>query len=112
MPPNTKPVICFVQDECIFKHFLFTGKAWTAPDGQKPVIPKDEGLGAMKSTFVSRKFGFGMSLSDEDLKEEKLGGSVTKCMDSTGVLTIEHRRLFGKRSREYMLAYSILDHYK
>jgi hypothetical protein len=34
MPPNTKPLICFGQDECIFKQFLFTGKAWTAPDGQ------------------------------------------------------------------------------
>jgi hypothetical protein len=62
MPPNTKPLICFGQDECIFKQFLFTGKAWTAPDGQKPVIPKDEGLGVMISAFVSREFGFGMNL--------------------------------------------------
>jgi hypothetical protein len=31
MPPNTKPVISFGQDECIFKQFLFTGKAWTSP---------------------------------------------------------------------------------
>ena len=30
-------------------------------------------------------------------------------MDSDLVLTIERRRLFSKRAREYMLAYSILD---
>jgi hypothetical protein len=69
MPPNTKPVICFGQDECIFKQFIFTGKAWTAPDGQKPVISKYEGLGVMTSAFIFREFGFGMSLSDEDLKK-------------------------------------------
>jgi hypothetical protein len=33
-------------------------------------------------------------------------------MDSTGVLTNERRHLFSKRAREYMLAYSILDHNK
>ena len=69
MPPNTLPLICFGQDECIFKQFLFTGKAWSAPDGTKPVIPKDEGLGVMISAFVSREFGFGMILSDEDLQK-------------------------------------------
>jgi hypothetical protein len=42
MPPNNRPLICFGQDECIFKQHLFTGKAWTMPDGQKPIIPKDE----------------------------------------------------------------------
>ena len=35
--------------------------------------------------------------------------SVRKCIDRDKVLTIEHRRLFSKRAREYMLAYSILD---
>jgi hypothetical protein len=26
-----KPLICFGQDECIFKQFTFMPKAWTAP---------------------------------------------------------------------------------
>jgi hypothetical protein len=69
MPRNTQPLICFGQDECIFKQFLFTGKAWIAQDGTKPVIPKDEGLGVMISAFVSREFGFGMILSEEDLQK-------------------------------------------
>jgi hypothetical protein len=66
-PPNTNPLICFGQDECLFKKFLFAGKAWTSPDGQTPVIPKDEGLGVMVFAFASREFGFGMLLSNEDL---------------------------------------------
>jgi hypothetical protein len=69
MPPNTIPLICFGQDECICKQFIFTSKAWMAPDGQKPVIPKDEGIGVMISAFILRKFGFGMLLLDEDLKK-------------------------------------------
>jgi predicted Zn-dependent protease with MMP-like domain len=32
---------------------------------------KDEGLGVMISAFVSREFGFGMNLSDEQLQEVK-----------------------------------------
>ena len=67
-PPNTKLLIGFGQDECIFKQYMFTSKAWTTPDGQKPVIPKDEGpMGVMLSVFVSREFGFRMKLSDKDL---------------------------------------------
>jgi hypothetical protein len=69
MPPNTKPVISVGQDGCIFKKFLFTGKSWTSPNGQKPVIPKDEGLGVMISAFVSQKFGFRMKLSDAELQK-------------------------------------------
>jgi hypothetical protein len=34
---------------------------------------------------------------------------VKTCLDSAHVLTVERRRLFSKRAREYMLAYSILD---
>jgi hypothetical protein len=34
--------------------------------------------------------------------KEKFRGSVRKCMDSTGVLTIERRRLFSKGAREYV----------
>ena len=68
-PVGEKALICFGQDECIFKQFTFTPKAWTAPDGQKSMIPKDEGLGVMISAFVSREFGFGYYLSLDDLEK-------------------------------------------
>jgi hypothetical protein len=38
-------------------------------DGQKPIIPKDEGLGVMVSSIVSREFGFGLKVSHEDLQK-------------------------------------------
>jgi hypothetical protein len=47
MPTNNKPLIYFGQDECTFKQYLFTGKAWTLPDGQEPIIPKGVGLRVM-----------------------------------------------------------------
>ena len=45
----------------------------------------------------------------EKRTKNKFRESVNRAMDSNTVLTIERRRLFSKRAREYMLAYSILD---
>jgi DNA-binding transcriptional regulator YhcF (GntR family) len=80
-PANEKPLICFGQDECIFKQFTFTPKAWTAPDGQKSMIPKDEGLGVMISAFCSREFGFGLDISLEDLAKVNKKREGTKYSD-------------------------------
>jgi hypothetical protein len=81
MPPNTKPLIGFGQDERIFKQCLFASNAWTAPDGQMPVIPKDEGLGVMPSTFVSQESGFGMKLSlqglNKSMSRDKVNAAAT-----------------------------------
>ena len=68
-PADQKPLLTFGQDECIFKQFSFTPKAWTLPNGQKAVIPKDEGAGIMISGFVSREFGFGMEIAHGDLEK-------------------------------------------
>ena len=57
----------FGQDEVIMKQFLFTSLAWTLPDGSRPLVPKDEGMGLMVSAFTSRELGFGYSLSYENL---------------------------------------------
>jgi hypothetical protein len=53
-PADKKPIICFGQDKAIMKQYCFTTKAWTAPSGQKALVPKDEGMGLMISAFVSR----------------------------------------------------------
>jgi hypothetical protein len=44
--------------------------------------------------------------------KEKFCESVKECLDSDEVLTVDRRRLFSKRAREYMLAYSILNNSK
>jgi hypothetical protein len=55
-PANAKPLICFGQDKRIFQQFTFTPKAWTVPNGQKLMIPKDDGLDVMISAFCLREF--------------------------------------------------------
>ena len=63
-PPDQKPLIIFGQDECIFKQYTFSKKAWRSPDGALPLIPKDEGAGIMISAFISREFGYVMILTE------------------------------------------------
>ena len=49
----------------------FYPRSWTDLDRETLLIPKDEGIGIIISSFQSREFGFGFSwddLSDDDLK--------------------------------------------
>ena len=66
-PTDTKPLIIFGQDECIFKQYVFKKKAWHGPNGETALVPKDEGQGLMISAFVSRDYGFGFELSSYQL---------------------------------------------
>jgi hypothetical protein len=68
MQRGERPLIMFGHDECIFKQYLLTKKAWTLPTGETQLVPKDEGQGVMISAFQSREFGFGMPLSEEQLR--------------------------------------------
>ncbi len=67
-PANEKPLFSFGQDEYIFKQFSFSPKGWTAPDGTKPILPKDDVYGIMISAMASRDFVFGMNLTDAQLQ--------------------------------------------
>ena len=62
---SKKPLIMFGQDECIFKQYLFGNKQWFLPDGTTALLPKDEGMGIMMSSFCSRKFGYGFEFTPE-----------------------------------------------
>jgi hypothetical protein len=55
---SKKPLIMFGQDECIFKQYLFGSKQWFLPDGTTILLPKDEGMGIMMSSFCLRKFEY------------------------------------------------------
>ena len=56
------------HDECIFKQFQVTNKGWVSDEGVREILPKDEGLGVMISAFQSWEFGFGMTLTPEQLQ--------------------------------------------
>jgi hypothetical protein len=64
-PIHTKAVIFVGQDEAIFKQFLFLMKMWVGPNGERPLLPKDEGTGTMISTFVCREHGLIREISYE-----------------------------------------------
>jgi hypothetical protein len=68
-PTGCKPLLSFGHDESIYKQFLITKKTWIGPDGERNMVPKDDGLGVMVSAFQSREFGFGVVVSEEQLKE-------------------------------------------
>ncbi|KAI2490954.1 hypothetical protein MHU86_23613 [Fragilaria crotonensis] len=58
-----KPIVMFIgQDEAIFKQFSFLSKKWTGPKGERPLLPKDEGVGVMISSFICREYGLIQSL--------------------------------------------------
>lgn len=49
-----KKLICFGQDEVIFKQFLLSSNAWASDSGRIILVPKDDGAGLMVSAFQSR----------------------------------------------------------
>ena len=55
------------QDESVFAQYLHGSKTWVGPKEQRPLQPKSEGDGCMLSAFVSREFGFGRDLSEDEL---------------------------------------------
>jgi hypothetical protein len=55
------------QDEAIFKQFLFLSKMWTGPNGERPLVPKDEGAGIMISAFITREFGLRREIDEHTL---------------------------------------------
>ena len=63
-----KPLVIFGQDECIFKQFQMNTKRWILPDGTSALLPKNGGQGIMYSSFVSRDFGYGLEMNEEQLK--------------------------------------------
>jgi hypothetical protein len=64
---HEKPLIILGQDECIFKQFNLSSKLWSDPNGTRALLPKDEGQGVMISAFVSCEFGFGMTMTPDQL---------------------------------------------
>jgi hypothetical protein len=68
-PIDSKTVIFVGQDEAIFKQFLFLTKMWVGPNGERPLLPKDEGSGTMISAFVCREHGLIRVIPSEILTE-------------------------------------------
>jgi hypothetical protein len=62
-PPKTKPLMIFGQDESVYSQFLLGNRQWVGPQGQRPLLPKTDGLSLMVSALQSRETGFGVHIS-------------------------------------------------
>ena len=69
-PVGKKILFSFGHDECIFNKNSFSSKCWVGCNGERPLVPKDDGTGVMVSALQSREFGFGFRpLTNEELKK-------------------------------------------
>ena len=89
-----KPIIILGQDECIYKQFLFKHRHWIGRNGERPLLPKDEGQGIMLSAFQSREFGFGFrKLTESELESinmKRLSDVTYKDVEAAIKLGIKH----------------------
>jgi hypothetical protein len=51
--------LSFGHDEVIFNKNAFSSKCWHGPQGERPLVPKEDGTGVMVSGIQSREFGIG-----------------------------------------------------
>ena len=65
MSSTTRPMMIIGQDESAFTQYLLRAKTWVGPSGQRPLLPQSESDGNMMSVFISRVFGFGRVLTED-----------------------------------------------
>jgi hypothetical protein len=75
-PRGLKPLMIFGQDESVFNQFLLKPRQWVGPLGQRPLLPKKDGMSLMLSAIQSREIGFGVEISRiqmEEINETRCG---------------------------------------
>lgn len=87
-PPNIKPLISIGHDEVMLKQCVFSPKSWTTPDGEKGLMPKDEGCGVMASAFSMRELGFALKIGTSDLDRVNTYRSGTKYFDEEAATAV------------------------
>jgi hypothetical protein len=68
-PPCVKPLMIFGQDKSVFNQFPLKPRQWVGPQGQRPLLPKTDGMSLMLSAIQSRETGFGVHISRIQLEE-------------------------------------------
>jgi hypothetical protein len=67
--PDVRPLMIFGQDESAYSQFLFGNRQWVGPKGQRPLLPKTNGLSIMVSAFQSWETGFGVDIDRIQMDE-------------------------------------------
>jgi hypothetical protein len=68
-PNASRPTIIIGQDESAFSQYSFSSKSWKSPRGHCQLLPKSNGETIMISAFVSRIFGLGITLTEDDISK-------------------------------------------
>ena len=90
---SVRPLMIVGQDESVFSQYLLSSKQWIGPKGQVALLPKSEGDGYMLSAFVSREFGFGRLMTEDELAQVNMRRQTTALgggsyQDTTAVMEI------------------------
>jgi len=94
-PPTPCPLLRVGQDECIFKQFLMSNRAWTV-EGYRGLRKKTEGQGVMISGFVDELRGFGLPMTTDELqrvdveRRARYGEDTLPLKASPGVYFLEY----------------------
>ena len=67
MKPCEKPALIWGQDETVMHQNRFSHKQWATPEGEVAITQKSDGYSKMISGIQSREFGFGFSVTEEQL---------------------------------------------
>ena len=65
-------------------------KHWILPDGTAALLPKSAGQGVMYSSFASRDFGYGLDLTEEELKEINKAREFQHYIDEESAKEVQH----------------------
>ena len=79
------------QDETVFKQYTFSQKCWVGPGGETQLLPKSDGYSRMVSGFVSRSFGVGLLLSQDELdkvNERRMGSEWGHYVSKDSAMTV------------------------
>jgi hypothetical protein len=94
-PTSVRPLMIIGQDESVFSQYLMSSKQWIGPRGQVALLPKSEGDGYMLSAFVSREFGFGRQMTEDELAEVNMRRQTTALGSGTYRDTIAAMEILG-----------------
>jgi len=90
-PTLTRPLMIIGQDETVFKQYTFSQKCWVGPGGETQLLPKSDGYSRMVSGFVSRSFGVGLLLSQDELdkvNERRMGSEWGHYVSKDSAMTV------------------------
>ena len=104
VPPVERPIIVFGQDEAIYSQNASNTSHWVGPNGERPLLPKNYGIGKMISAFQCRETGWGVHLNNEQLLRVNVRCKGTQYFDTKAAADV------GSRDKVHSLVLHLIAH--